>query len=616
MRLPSTKLTGLILCLSAACAMGQTASITSISPDSAVQGATDQLVTFTVTGAILPPVGATPNSVTIGDISGSSVSYASANTITAIFDFPADEAVGAKDAVVVWYPTDGDTITVGSTGGFTVTAAGDTAPGISSQPASQTVAPGDTVSFSITASGTEPMSYEWFKDDVSLGDATTEPSHTIDAAEAADAGTYVCVVTNDFGSVTSDGAVLTVRELEPGLFVMVDTGQATCYSDTEEITAPGPGDSFAGQDAQYAGAEASYTVSDDGLTVYDNHTGLTWIRSTDTDGDGDIDADDKLTYDEQFSYADARNAESFGGYSDWRVPSIKEVYSLMDFRGMDPSGYEGTDTSGLVPFIDDDVFEFAYGDTDAGERIIDSQYGSTNLYVDGEDLLFGVNFADGRIKGYGLTLFGVDKTFFVMLCRGNESYGVNDFEETGEGTVLDHSTGLMWQQGDSVDGLDWEEALAYAENLELGGYSDWRLPNAKELQAIVDYTRSPGTPDSGAIDAVFTCTPITNDRPVRVTTRCIGPGRPTRTGRMPSGACTSPSDGRWDTPPRTAGRTFTGPAASAAIRRAGVRATTPKRPAGITTAMPRRATTSASTTTCAACAAARKSPRTTRTATA
>jgi hypothetical protein len=66
----------------------------------------------------------------------------------------------------------------------------------------------------------------------------------------------------------------------------------------------------------------------------------------------------------------------------------------------------------------------------------------------------------------------------------------------------------MWQTADDGVSRDWEEALEYAETLELEGHDDWRLPNAKELQSIVDYTRSPQTTNSPAIDPLFQTTEI------------------------------------------------------------------------------------------------------------
>jgi hypothetical protein len=72
----------------------------------------------------------------------------------------------------------------------------------------------------------------------------------------------------------------------------------------------------------------------------------------------------------------------------------------------------------------------------------------------------------------------------------------------------------MWSKDDNGTGLNWEEALGWVsqKNQEnFLGYNDWRLPNAKELQSIVDYTRSPQTTNSAAIDSLFEVTPIIDE---------------------------------------------------------------------------------------------------------
>ncbi|MCP4006667.1 MAG: DUF1566 domain-containing protein [bacterium] len=304
-------------------------------------------------------------------------------------------------------------------------------------------------------------------------------------------------------------------------YPIVDTGQATSYDDSDVIAAPSAGAAFYGQDAQHSGNQPSYAISADGLSVLDGVTGLTWTRDPDLDGDSDIDADDKLSWADAMSYAATLNAVSFGVYDDWRLPSIKELYSLIDFSGVDPSGYSGTNTSGLVPFIDTAYFDFDYGDTGASERIIDAQYWSSDEYVSttmsGDHTVFGVNFADGRIKGYG-TADPVDpsqdKTAYVRFVRGNTSYGINQFLDNGDDTITDEASLLMWSRADNGTGLNWEDALAWVEQKNSEsflGYGDWRLPDAKELQSIIDYTRSPATTASPAIDALFGATAIVDE---------------------------------------------------------------------------------------------------------
>ena len=181
-------------------------------------------------------------------------------------------------------------------------------------------------------------------------------------------------------------------------FPIVGSNQSTFFDNTTTLSTRVSGEDFYGQNANYPGNVPQYEDNGDG-TVTDMVSGLMWQNSFDHNGDGTVDYDDKLSYDEILAAADTI---STGGHDNWRVPTIKEQYSLIMFSGRDISGIEGTSTDGLIPFINTEFFEYAYGDTDAGERLIDVQCASTSVYVsmEVEKLVFGVNFADGRIKGY------------------------------------------------------------------------------------------------------------------------------------------------------------------------------------------------------------------------
>jgi hypothetical protein len=81
-------------------------------------------------------------------------------------------------------------------------------PAIINQPANQTVAEGQTATFSVTATGSSPMSFQWQHNGVCVPDAT-DASYTTPATTSADNGvSFVCVISNSASGVDSSPAIL------------------------------------------------------------------------------------------------------------------------------------------------------------------------------------------------------------------------------------------------------------------------------------------------------------------------------------------------------------------------------------------------------------------------
>lgn len=137
-----------------------------------------------------------------------------------------------------------------------------------------------------------------------------------------------------------------------------DTGQAKCYDYSVEILCPAEDYPFHGQDAQYSGPVRSYTLLG-GTMVQDNVTGLIWEVKTSLDGTSDYnnpnDADNTYTWcdpdpetnggsqgscgdHDTKDFIDQLNSgDGFGGYTDWRLPTIKELASLIDRDRTEPA---------------------------------------------------------------------------------------------------------------------------------------------------------------------------------------------------------------------------------------------------------------------------------------
>ena len=268
----------------------------------------------------------------------------------------------------------------------------------------------------------------------------------------------------------NDGDGVIDEECRQGTSFVSDTGQTRCYNTMEFLyPCPSPGEAFYGQDACYSTNSTPFTKLDAGgapLTkdatywtmVQDNVTGLIWEVKTDDESVHDRDLISDWN-DAGSVLITQMNDEHYGGFSDWRLPTIYELNSIVDLIGRDPS---------ISPDYFPNTMTYSYwsGTTDAAD--------AGNAWV--------LDFLDGSV-----IVQAKSKQFCFRAVRGKKI--TLNFTDNGDGTVTTGFNGkyLMWAKASSTEAMTWGEALAYCEDLSLAGYSDWRLPNIKELRAIVDY---------------------------------------------------------------------------------------------------------------------------------
>lgn len=281
-----------------------------------------------------------------------------------------------------------------------------------------------------------------------------------------------------------------------------DTGQTTCYDNEKVIPCPRPGQRFYGQDANYTINPPSYTKLDENgnalpvsatwwVMVRDNVTGLFWEVKTDHKGLHDTDnwytwydpnpatnggnAGTPTDGTDTDDFINAVNDEDFGGFSDWRLPSIKELASLVDILSHAPAVNRN-----FFPRTNFDVYSLP------SNNKYHSNYWTSTTSATYPGHAWEMDF------WYGYDTYYTKSHFrnFVRAVRGEQSS--NQFVNNGDGTITDNSTGLMWQRDSAMNGVDfrsmnWEYALAYCQSLVLGGHQDWRLPTINELRSLVDY---------------------------------------------------------------------------------------------------------------------------------
>ncbi|MCX5887397.1 MAG: DUF1566 domain-containing protein [Proteobacteria bacterium] len=281
------------------------------------------------------------------------------------------------------------------------------------------------------------------------------------------------------------------------------TGQTKCY-DTTGIEIPCAG---TGQDGEIqAGVEwpsPRFTVNGDCVT--DNLTGLMWAKNANLPGY-------KTRWDKAIDYC---NNLTLGGYSDWRLPNVNELESLtnadevnvatwLNSQGFTnvQSDYFWSSTTLYGSMDDAWVAYMGTSDVSISFRVKSDHSSYTWPVRSGQqnspDTTYPANiWKTGQTKCY-------DTANVEIPCTetgqdGDIQAGVawpsSRFTDHVNGTVTDNLTGLMWTKNANLpdDEITWQQALDYIKGMNHGtyenfGYTDWRLPNRKELHSLTDFS--------------------------------------------------------------------------------------------------------------------------------
>ena len=265
--------------------------------------------------------------------------------------------------------------------------------------------------------------------------------------------------TDDTDTTDDDDPAVTSPDI-PVVFGNICTGQNKCYNETAEIECPEEGEAFYGQDAQYAKAgkciPQKFTVKGTGdeKIVFDENLKLEWQQKI---PEGSFD------WQSAANHCEKEYAGSYG----WRLPTPKELLSIVDNGRYDPA--INTD---LFPGTNDEWFWTSadFVSTDEADK----------------DKKWFVRFDKGFLSHKAKT---ESEKMHVRCVRGTTiPDGHFETEKIGEDEIVkDSVTGLMWQKTYKDGVKKFADALSTCENLEYAGFSDWRLPNKNELASIANY---------------------------------------------------------------------------------------------------------------------------------
>ncbi len=247
---------------------------------------TSNAATITVQPAVAPSITRQPEGKTVAYGTSFSLSVAATGSPNLRYEWRKDGlplgANGSDYYVSTATPTHSGvyTVVIANPGG-SVTSQGATitvqpaiVPTIIRQPVGQTVAYGAYVTLSVETAGSSPLSYQWKKDGVVLGNSYSSGNHSsysLSDATPAHSGVYTVVITNPAGSVTSQNATLTVRPAIAPTITRQPVGQTAAYGSYITLSVEATGSS-----------PLSYQWKKDGVAVGNSYSNYSSYSISDT----------------------------------------------------------------------------------------------------------------------------------------------------------------------------------------------------------------------------------------------------------------------------------------------------------------------------------------------
>jgi hypothetical protein len=206
------------------------------------------------------------------------------------------------------------------------------------------------------------------------------------------------------------------------------------------------------------------------------------------------------------------NSTSFAGHTDWRVPNVRELQSIID-HDIDGPAVTGAFNNNCMAGCSVTTCSCTgsglhwpsttYVPAPAEAWIVN--FGAGEVFPNGKSASYFVRAVRGGsscLPATGQTTCW-DSSGNSIACAGTGQDGdlqkgaALAYTDNGDGTITDNNTGLVWEKKSSDGGIHDKSAtyswastftlIGQLNTMNFAGHNDWRVPNVRELESIIDH---------------------------------------------------------------------------------------------------------------------------------